>query len=82
MQITFGLLLDSEHGWRPANRLGDPILGPLGLLNLLETWIGLLRGGSSTKDNRYCLRIYFFWDDSRQKVVVGHLPSHLETRAS
>lgn len=41
-----------------------------------------LRGGSSTKENRYCLRIYFFWDDARQKVVVGHLPSHLETRAS
>lgn len=43
MQITFGLLLDGEHGWRPANRLGEPILGPLGLLNLLETRLGLLR---------------------------------------
>jgi RecB family exonuclease len=43
MQITFGLLLDGEHGWRPANRLGEPILGPLGLLSLLETRLGLLR---------------------------------------
>ena len=43
MKITFGLLLDGEHGWRPANRLGEPILGPLGLLNLLETRLGLLR---------------------------------------
>lgn len=36
----------------------------------------------STKDDRFCLRIYFLWDDDRQLVVVGHLPSHLETRAS
>lgn len=43
MNITFGLLLDGEHGWRAANRLGEPILGPLGLLNLLETRLGLLR---------------------------------------
>ncbi len=43
MKITFGLRLDGEHGWRPANRLGQPVLGPLGLLNLLETRLGLLR---------------------------------------
>ncbi|MEO6779705.1 MAG: PD-(D/E)XK nuclease family protein [Bradyrhizobium sp.] len=43
MQIAFGLLLNGEHGWRPANRLGMPVLGPLGLLNLLETRLGLLR---------------------------------------
>ncbi len=40
-----------------------------------------LRRGS-TKDDRYCLRIYFFWDDEVRKVVVGWLPSHLETRAT
>ncbi len=43
MQITVGLRLDGEHGWRPANRLGAPIVGPLGLLNLLETPLGFLR---------------------------------------
>ncbi len=43
MLITFGLLLDGEHGWRAANRLGMPVIGPLGLLNLLETQLGLLR---------------------------------------
>lgn len=43
MFITFGLRLDGERGWRPANRLGMPVLGPLGLLNLLETRLGLLR---------------------------------------
>lgn len=43
MLITFGLRLDGEHGWRPANRLGRPVFGPLALLNLLETRLGLLR---------------------------------------
>ena len=36
----------------------------------------------SAKDDRYCMRIYFLWDDDRQLVVVGHLPAHLETRAT
>lgn len=43
MKIVFGLHLDGEHGWRPDNRLGMPVLGPLGFLNLLETRLGLLR---------------------------------------
>lgn len=38
-----------------------------------------LRKGS-TKDDRYCLAIYFFWDDDTQQVVVGWLPSHLDNR--
>jgi hypothetical protein len=36
----------------------------------------------SDRDERYCLRIYFFWDDDAKKVVIGWLPSHLDTRAS
>jgi hypothetical protein len=36
----------------------------------------------NTKDNRYCMRIYFLWDDDRQLAVIGHLPSHLDTRAT
>jgi hypothetical protein len=40
-----------------------------------------LRKGS-TKDNRYCLGIYFFWDEETERVVVGWLPSHLDTRAT
>lgn len=38
-----------------------------------------LRRGSS-KDERKCLRIYFFWDSESQQVVVGWLPSHLPNR--
>jgi len=40
-----------------------------------------LRKGA-TKDVRYCLAIYFFWDEDTQQVIVGWLPSHLETRAT
>jgi hypothetical protein len=38
-----------------------------------------LRRGS-TKDDRHCLAIYFFWDDETRQVVVGWLPSHLDNR--
>lgn len=31
----------------------------------------------NTKDERLCMRIYFFWDQANQSVVVGSLPSHL-----
>lgn len=38
-----------------------------------------LRKGT-TKDERHCLAIYFFWHDNTQQVVVGWLPSHLSNR--
>jgi hypothetical protein len=38
-----------------------------------------LRKGT-TKDDRYCLGIYFFWDEDSGQVVVGWLPSHLDNR--
>ena len=34
------------------------------------------------RDKRYCFRLYFFWDEGTEQVVVGWLPSHLETRAT
>ena len=37
-----------------------------------------LKKGTS-KDPRYCLRIYFFWDPQAEIVVVGSLPEHLLT---
>lgn len=42
MKIRFGLHLNGEHGWQPANQLNVTTTGPLGLLNLLETQLGLL----------------------------------------
>jgi hypothetical protein len=41
-----------------------------------------LKGGSDVRDPRYCFRLYFFWDHEREKVVIGHLPSHLDTLSS
>jgi hypothetical protein len=38
-----------------------------------------LRRGTS-RDERNCLAIYFFWDEENEKVVIGWLPSHLENR--
>jgi len=38
--------------------------------------------GSDSRDRRYCFRLYFFWDDESEVVVVGWLPSHLDNRAS
>jgi hypothetical protein len=38
--------------------------------------------GSNSRQEQYCLRIYFFWDTERGEVVVGWLPSHLDTRAT
>jgi hypothetical protein len=38
--------------------------------------------GSDSRDRRYGFRLYFFWEDESQVVVVGWLPSHLDNRAS
>ncbi|WP_439891913.1 hypothetical protein ACS7SF_04780 [Ralstonia sp. 25C] len=35
----------------------------------------LEKGGG--RDERYFLRIYFFWDEDSEQVVVGWMPSHL-----
>lgn len=36
----------------------------------------LLKG--SDRDERYCFRLYFFWDADSQRVVVGSMPAHLD----
>lgn len=40
----------------------------------------LARGGG--RDERYCMRVYFFWDDDLKQCVVGWLPSHLSNSLS
>jgi hypothetical protein len=40
-----------------------------------------LRKGT-TKDDRFCLAIYFFWDEAKARAVIGWLPSHLDNRKS
>ena len=36
----------------------------------------------NARDPRFCMRIYFFYDEDTQKVIVGHMPSHLPTSTS
>jgi len=40
-----------------------------------------LKKGTS-REERLCFRLYFFWDDDNEQAVVGWLPSHLDTRAT
>lgn len=61
---------------------GDTFLvqwGPNGRKRLLNMH---LKNGGNTRDPSRCLRIYYFWDDDSQQVVVGSLPGHLDTRAT
>jgi RecB family exonuclease len=60
MEIHFGLHLDGQRGWHVGNRLGQLTVGPLGLLTLLETQLGLLRDHPSHSERivqyRDCLQ--------------------------
>lgn len=38
--------------------------------------------GSSTRDPSRCLRVYLHADETKQRVLIGHLPSHLDNRMS
>lgn len=37
---------------------------------------------SNSRDPKKCMRIYFFWDDEDEYVVIGALPQHLQIRTS
>jgi len=53
---------------------------PLGSARKRKLDLHLTKG--SSRDQRYCLRVYFFWDEESQSVIVGWLPSHLDTRVT
>lgn len=38
-----------------------------------------LAAGTS-RESRFCMRIYYFWDEVRKQVVVGSAPKHLSNR--
>lgn len=62
------------------SRLGEQgdtyIVNYAGSRRLLERH---LKKGAS-RDPRFCFRLYFFWDQDSEQVIVGWLPSHLDTR--
>lgn len=41
MHVTFGLFLDARQGPSPTNFFNHPVVGRLGFLSLLETYLGL-----------------------------------------
>lgn len=48
MHVTFGLFLDARQGPSPTNFFNTPVVGRLGFLSLLETYLGLSAPESST----------------------------------
>lgn len=42
LSLTMGLHLDGQRAFAPANRLGEAAVGPMGMLEVLETRLGLL----------------------------------------
>lgn len=40
----------------------------------------LLKGGG--RDERFCFRLYFFWDEQSERAVVGAMPAHLSNSLS
>lgn len=77
----------AHSGCQLAGSVGMSVAGELGDTYFIK-WNGrrrfldmhLLRGGG--RDERYCMRVYFFWDDELKKTVVGWLPSHLNNSLS
>lgn len=69
-----------ESGTITDNRLGEQgetyIVNYDGRRRVLERH---LKHGTS-REPRHCFRLYFFWDEDSDQVVVGWLPSHLDTR--
>lgn len=41
-----------------------------------------LKNGGNTRDPRRCLRIYYFWDEDSQVVVIATMPAHIRTVAT
>ena len=72
MGVDFGGSVDPSV----AGELGDLYFIRLGgRRRFLDQHLG--KGGA--RDPRYCMRVYFCWDESSQLVVIGHMPSHLPT---
>ena len=55
-----------------------PVGGPPNNKKFLEQH---LKKGND-RDERFCFRLYFFWDKKKSLVVIGWLPSHLDTRST
>jgi hypothetical protein len=77
-----GLELSQSTSSSRAGEQGDEyfVLYPLGSGKKRMLEFHLKKG--SDRDERFSLRIYFFWDGDSKRVVVGSLPGHLDTRST
>ena len=41
-----------------------------------------IKSGGNTRDPRRCLRIYCFWDEASERVVIASMPAHIRTGAT
>jgi hypothetical protein len=41
-----------------------------------------IKNGGNTRDPSRCLRIYYFWDQASQEVVIAFMPGHIRTGAT
>jgi hypothetical protein len=41
-----------------------------------------IKNGGNTRDPGRCLRIYYFWDEASQQVVIASMPAHIRTGAT
>lgn len=62
MNVIFGLNLDTRQGPSPQNSFNTPVVGRLGFLSLLETYLGLARPEVAAAQ--------------RVAVYMGHLQRH------
>ncbi|BDB29544.1 hypothetical protein CTP10_R69590 (plasmid) [Cupriavidus sp. P-10] len=77
----------NEAGVQLSGSVAPSIAGEQGD-SYYVTWAGrrrflefhLIKGGG--RDERYCLRIYFFWDEPSKRCIVGQLPFHLDNSLS
>ncbi|VTU41926.1 MULTISPECIES: hypothetical protein [unclassified Variovorax] len=77
----------SVHGLKLEGSVGASIAGEQGSAYFVR-WDGrrrmldlhLLKGGG--RDERYCMRLYFFWDAESSRVVVGSGVAHLANSLS
>lgn len=41
-----------------------------------------VKNGGNTRDPKRCLRIYYFWDEVSQQIVISEMPAHRRTWAT
>lgn len=73
MKLRFGLHLDGQHGRYATNQLGFSDVGPLGLLTILETQLGLVSPQESASERIVQYRECLLKFDSQERFFHASL---------